>query len=368
MLGKLKEFAYEKYSRYFTFATRVRGTLLATGSPCECLFVMPRDTSVEYFLLGKLFGTNWEKIEQKRIRIASLSRHAVDLPPRAELCVAVLPARWIKAYSKLTPMICPAFLRQTIDMSGDWEDIKGRFLESRKRGVLNKFVREGRFESRITRKQSDFEYFYLRMYLPHTRKQYGREARIQSYEDFKKKHFDRGHVLMIAEDGVDVAGALNVVEGDSLLFLSGGVLDGNDDLVKRGVQTALYVEMLKYAKGAGLQRLDLGLSRPFFSDGVFRYKRAWGAGVSIDSFEDEWIFFFDPANSVNALVFFEQNPMIVTSDGNKLSGLCFAERSAYLDQRWRGRMLSDYYAPGLDDMLFIDAETRTAIRFDFPPR
>lgn len=365
-LRRLKEVAYDIYSRHFTFATCVEGTLSANGAFCRCIFVMPRDTATEHFLLNKVFGDTWRKVGARRIWIPRLRHYAKTLPRGADFCIAVLPTRWIGFLSRLTDIISPVFLRQTIDMSGDWADIKGRFLEIRKRGIFNKYVREQKFGVRVTRSDDDFENFYHRMYMPHTQKQFGREGSIYPPDYMRERDFRKGYLLMVTEVGVDVAGAVIVVEGDTMFFRTGGVLDGDEELVRRGAQTALYVAMLRHAKELAVRRLDLGLSRSFFGDGVYRHKRSWGAAVSIDSFE-HWICFLDPDKSPNAESFLAQNPLVVRSpDGAGLSGWCIQAAEGSAGPGSPDRLLKDFHAPGLDGIVVCSPGGGGSSFFPFP--
>jgi hypothetical protein len=365
-LRKLREVAYDIYSRYFTFATSVEGTLTANGALCRCLFVMPRDTATGHYLLAKLFGDTWRQVDARRIPIPLVGRYAKKLPPGIDFGVAVLPDRWIDRFSGLIDLVSPVFLRQSIDMTGDWSDIKGRFLETRKRGVFNKFVREQEFSVRLSRSDSDFEHYYRHMYLPHTRKQFGPAGSLYSFQYMRDKEFRTGSLLMVAANGVDLAGAVVEVEGDTVFFRTSGVLGGDEELVRRGVQTALYVAMLRYAKEQGARRLDLGLSRAFFGDGVYRHKRSWGAAVAVDPFE-HWICFLDPDKSRNAESFLTQNPLIVRSpDGAGLSGWCIqaAEGSAGLGSP--DRLVKDFHAPGLDGVVVCSPGGGGSSYFPFP--
>lgn len=365
MLGKLKETIYEQYAEHFTYATWVQGRLKASGSDCQCLFVMPRDTEVEYYLLEKLFGNDWSKFDQRRIWIRQACQYARQLPVGIDFCVAALPLNWTRMFAPLTDFRTHLYLRQTIDLTGDWTEIKGRFRSKSKRTDFNKFSREQQFRIRISHDEADFEFFYHRIYLPHIQK-FGKAAKVLSAAFMRNKYFVPGFLILIEDEGIAVAGALITVEGDTMHCQSDGVVDGDPALVKRGMLSALYVASLRYAKERNVRTVDLGLSRPFLNDGVYRHKRAWGASVSISGDQEEAIYFFDPASSEHFRAFLEQNPLIVTADDEHLMGLCQIGHETGGDVNHLERMLEDNCAPGLGGMIVLDSESRTRRVWPFP--
>ena len=55
-----------------------------------------------------------------------------------------------------------------------------------------------------------------------------------------------------------------------------GVLDGSRVHLAKGVIGVLYAFSAEYLKSQGTTRIGAGLSCPFLSEGVLRYKRKWG--------------------------------------------------------------------------------------------
>jgi hypothetical protein len=365
MLGKLRETIYEQYAEHFTYATRIRGRLKANGSDCQCLFVMPRETEAEYYFLERLFGNEWCRSDQRRIWIRQATQFARELPAGIDFCVAALPLNWNRLFAPLTEYRTHLYLRQSIDLTGDWSDIKGRFRSKSKRTDFNKFSREQQFKVRVSHDDADFDFFYSRIYLPHIQK-FGKAAKIPTAERLRSKYSASGFLILIEDEGVDVAGALITVEGDTMHCLSDGVVDGDPALVKRGMLSALYVASLRYAKERNLSIVDLGWSRPFLCDGVYRHKRSWGARVSISGDQEEAIYFFDPAHSENFAAFLKQNPLIVTTDDEHLMGLCMLGHEDGGDMNPLDRILEDNCAPGLEGMIVLDSESQTSRVLPFP--
>jgi hypothetical protein len=314
LTSALKIAVYGVYARYFTFSTLVEGDLRGCGTACRCLMLTARNSPFENYLLRRMFGDTFRRIRTKRAWIPWLGRRTAALPPDVDFCVAALPARWDHAFSRRCALKSPAIVHQAIDLAGDWSDLKKR-LHRKKREVLNRFMSKSPYSTRISRELGDFDRFYHRMYVPHTLRQFETSARVDSYETVKR-YFMRGFLLILSEAGEDVAGSVCYVQDDRFVFHRGGVLDGDEAHVRNGAQSASYVAMITQAKAMDLKVLDVGHSRAFFDDGVYRHKREWGASVCVDPDLDSWMYVFDPNHSEKCASFLRHNPLIVhTTDG-----------------------------------------------------
>ena len=126
----------------------------------------------------------------------------------------------------------------------------------------------------VTKDPAFFDFFYHRMYLPYMRERHRSRAIYREHEDMRKS-FDHGELLFIRKGQDLIAGVLidyqimETIPRTTQL----GVLDGNADYVREGALAAIYYYTIKYLKDKGHQRFNVGLSRPFLSDGVLRYKR-----------------------------------------------------------------------------------------------
>ena len=309
MWNVLRSAAYRIHQRYFTHATLFEGTLGGSSTSCRCLLAMPRDSLSETFLLGRIYGGSFRRIWRRRIWIPWLTRWARALPPDVDFCIASLPTRWDEVFASRCMLKGPPLVCQEIDLEGDWPDFKKR-LHRKKRELLNRFLTRSPYDSRVSRDLAEFDHFYHRMYVPHAERQFEKEAKIDSYQRLRGV-FERGFLLLLAEGGRDVAGSLCYVDGDRLVYHRGGVLDSSEEHVRNGAQAASYVAMFSQAKAMKLKRLDVGTSRAFFDDGVYRNKREWGASVRVGEDLERWWYLLNPGDSEPCASFLQQNPLIV---------------------------------------------------------
>jgi hypothetical protein len=149
-----------------------------------------------------------------------------------------------------------------------------------------------------------------------------------------------------------------------MYFFRGGVLDADEQHVRHGAQTAMYVSMLRHAKQQKVQFLDFGHSRPFFNDGVYRYKRSWGASVEVDADLATWIYLFDPKRSPRLAHFLRQHPLIARCREG-LMALGSAPDGEVVTEDMRVQLERLYYSPGLRGMVLRPAGGALPVAFDF---
>ena len=78
-----------------------------------------------------------------------------------------------------------------------------------------------------------------------------------------------------SQPGEYLGGFLVIYEASAPRLWSVGVLNGDRELVRAGVLASLYYLSFQYLSEQGFKRLNLGGSRPFFHDGILRYKRRY---------------------------------------------------------------------------------------------
>ncbi len=128
----------------------------------------------------------------------------------------------------------------------------------------------------VSRKVSDLVFFYDSMYLPSMRNRHNSYAVIEDKEYFVKKGKTGFLILLCRSDGLPVAGSLNFSKGNILYSDMNGVLMGDSQLLRNGALAAIYFNTIDYAIENHYAYLDMGLTTPILSDGVFKHKLRWG--------------------------------------------------------------------------------------------
>jgi hypothetical protein len=315
-LRSIKRAIYPLTSKLVTNTVLVEGYLKGTDQPFRTLFV--HNCLFNTALMARMYAQPPDILQRRRIGIPSLGSMVRSRHGNFDLCIAVVPKVYDAMFSPLCAYRGQEEVRQVIDTSGTWEEVRARFSKKRRQMTNNFGARYG-LTYRISHADEDFDFFYHRMHVPHIRRRYGDLSEMDSHASMRE-FFHKGFVLFVLREGVPVAGALSLVQGDSILFRRSGVLDGDDTHIKGGAQTALYYFQLRHAIHSGYRSLDTMKSAPFLNDGVFCHKADWGARALPDNEARQSVLYFVPEPDARTARFFEINPAVVC-EGNGLSGV-----------------------------------------------
>lgn len=341
LLGTLKRAVYPVSSKLVARAWLVDGVLKGSGVPFKTLFV--HDGNFNESLQKKMYEGEPRVLFRRRIPIAALGALLARRRGAVDLAVAVVPTFYERMFGDLADLKGREEVQQVIDTSVGWEAMRQAFVK-KKRQITNNFDERYGLSYRVSNAPADLDVFYHRMHVPHIRRRYGELALIDSYEE-TKAFFEKGRLLFVTKDGEDVAGALSLVDGKTIVFRRTGVLDGDEDVVKGGAQTALYFFQLKYAVENGFTAVDAMNSAPFLNDGVFRHKAEWGARAWPDREATRWVYWFTRGPGEKLGRFFDANPVVVDRPGGGLRGVVGSATDP-----------SRLHTRGLDDLLVYGAD------------
>ncbi len=338
----VKRGLYPAAAMLFSRAKVVEGRLKKHGTPFRCLIVDNAQFG-DYFV-QRVYEEPPAVVERRRIWIPALRGILRRHSPSCDLLVAVLPKRYDRMVRGLYDYRATENVRQVIDTSGTWDDVRKR-LSKTKRQISNNFEEKHGLAHRMSTAPEDFDFFYRRMFVPHIQRKFGALAAIDPYEEMKR-FFQQGMLLFVTKEGRDAAAALCVVRGDVLEFRRTGVLDGDDSHISGGAQTALYYFQLRFANGQGLRAIDTMMSASFLNDGVYLHKKEWGAAVQPDDEARAWVYLFNARPSESIARFFESNPMVVHGPGG-LEGVVGAPGPGREDGQGLDELVRRYQANGL---------------------
>ena len=94
-----------------------------------------------------------------------------------------------------------------------------------------------------------------------------------------------GYKLLIvknANDKIVSASFFNTTK-NKIFSRYNGVINGDYEYIKKGAESALYYFLIDWAMRQGIKIFDFGDCRPFSTDGVFQYKKKWGAEMKRSS-------------------------------------------------------------------------------------
>jgi hypothetical protein len=346
LLGAVKRRVYPFGTKLVATATLVEGSLKGAEVPFRCLFV--HNCNFNEHLRHRMYGGEPTVLRKRRVLIPTLRRTIQQRRGDFDLCVAVLPMFYERMLGDLCDVKGREEVRQVIDTSRGWEAMRLEFAK-KKRQTTNNFAERYGLSYRMSKDPKDFDLFYHRMHVPHIKRRYGELSQINPYEELEA-FFHKGVLLFVTKDDAPIAGALSVIEGKSLVFRRTGVLDGDEDAVKGGAQTALYYLQLRYAVDNGFDAVDTMKSAPYLNDGVFRHKAEWGATTLPDDEAERFVFFFTPGPPSKLAAFFQANPVVVDAAGSRLQAVVGDPRPESTPASTRNDVTKRYHTKGLSEL------------------
>jgi hypothetical protein len=217
---------------------------------------------------------------------------------------------------------------------------------------LNK-IRSSPFTVAISKERRDFDTFYENMYLPHVRQRYGDGAIIKG-KRILEKDFRSGFLFLLGDGRRHIAGALVREEGDVITETTLGVLAGADEVLRMGVSGAIDYHLLDWAAACNKTYMNVGHTRPFPHDGVFRNKKKWLMTISpdMDGVMDMAIKIRRFDSTMAAIL--RQWPFVFHTDRG-LSVFCGHDGSEQAGEKEIDRLVQHHALAGLQNLIMISA-------------
>jgi Acetyltransferase (GNAT) domain len=238
--------------------------LLAAGHPRWSQYVIKRLFSDE------------PRVEQAAlVPVWHLQRHLEQRQKEADLTLVGLDSISARFFMPPHDLALPPLVSCWGHVPEKEQLCKG--MNSNQKSDMDRVRREG-FAGEFSSKAAEFDLFYTRYYKPYIQSRHGVDAQMSPRWMVRLMH-RLGGILWVCRDGERLAGDIVVRQGRDIIPVVSGVLDARMDLVRQGVQAAVYVHMLQLAARWGCNRILLGGSRPSLHDGVLRYKSKWLSGL-----------------------------------------------------------------------------------------
>lgn len=171
----------------------------------------------------------------------------------------------------------PDWIDMGIDTEGGFEDVKQRFRRDARRNDLRR-VRRGGYRCEITSDRRAIADFYDRQYEPYVRFAHG-DGAFMAPKWHVVRQGAKGALLQVVLEDEVVAGGIVYPADDVLVSLWMGLPPHLHENPPDAVISALYVFLIRYAIDYGYAWVDFAGTRGFLNDGVFQFKRKWGAEI-----------------------------------------------------------------------------------------
>lgn len=126
---------------------------------------------------------------------------------------------------------------------------------------------------KVEGRETDFDTFYNRFYLPYIRDRHGALVFPRDPQWLKDRLLEGGAMIWVETAEGRIAASIVQAIGEVLHSWVLGVRDGDPVLMKSGAVSAIYRFTVEYAQQRGCTSLNLGLCKANLRDGVLQYKR-----------------------------------------------------------------------------------------------
>ena len=307
------------------------------------------------YILNLLYAAEPTKEKLGKIFIGKVKSQTKLYSPGVDLVLVGIDEIFSKFLSGLGFLVIPEWVMFKLDLAKPLP--KGK-RHKQLNSNLRKVKKYG-YSLEMTKDFSKFEYFYHHMYLPYAKNKYGKLSLVGGFHDLRKI-FERGALLLTNRGNECIVGDLIQMDKGTISSRYTGVRDGKIEYVEEGALAASYYFTILWAKEKGYKWVDFGHCRPFFHDGAFLHKKAWGMEIMKSTrrtLSAKAIVGMKACSRRPELLnFLAKNPFI-TIDRGKLKGLIFTQQEPTITPEEVQALHRTYSIPGIDSFVIGSPET-----------
>lgn len=238
----------------------------------------------------------------------------------------------------------PDWISMIVPIEKDWETIEQRFNKT-----TRKQIRRMDYQFEASDDPDVIARFYDDFYVPFVRHRHDADVIFESRKSVEKRA-RQGKVLRVLDGDEAIVSGIVYFEDDVLYFLWIGLAEKYLSTPPPAALMAIYYYCLRYAFDNGFKAANWLGTRGFPTDGVFQFKRRWGARID-DSFTPNAILIKPAQNSVSAAKFLEAVPLLVRRNG-RLQMIFGSTAETCGDKDIRG-MMSNFACGGIDQIKVV---------------
>jgi hypothetical protein len=299
-------------------------------------------------LKSLLFAERAEENEIGRIPFWKLS--ALVDSEIGDITIIEAVERVIRTLPASGAIVLPFLVQMTLDVQGDWRDVRLRIPGKRRRDQ-ERIVRKCGYSYEVSNSEKDFEMFYHQMYLPTAQRRYGELAGLATIEEVYP-YFRHGRLLFVKRNDIYVSAFLCLAHGDVVHAKFGGVFEGDPQLIQEGAQGTVYYATIRWAnQQEKYKAVNLEGCLPYLDNPVFRYKRSWGTSVSVAPHLHGRTWIKSQRNIPAVRQFLKDNPFITVDKSGRLQGLIVVDDPDKVSPETKAEWRKCYETLGLDGLL-----------------
>ena len=304
--------------------------------------------------IARVYETAPTQVFIKRAFIWNLKRIISEYSSNIDLTL-IDTHRLFRHFVKVkNSFLIPHFVKLILDINKPMEEVSKMFSRNVK-GDL-RITRKFNYSYDTFSDLKSLKFFYEKMYVPYIKERYPERAEILELDELKGI-IKKGMLIFVKSEGKYICGSLCENRKKHFFFHQLGILDGNEDFLRKRALTALYYFTIIKAKEENAKVLDFDTTGPFLSDGLLRHKIKWGARVCRDRTKDRLLTLIVNRHK-NVAPIFTAQPFICIENGT-LKAVIFVSGDTEADN-FDIKSFNDQFAtPGITALKIIDSEKQT---------
>lgn len=240
-------------------------------------------------------------------------------------------------------LVLPDWVCMVTPLADTWEETVQGFRKTMRKNI-GRLIRKNEYQCQATTDPDEIKAFYDEYYQAFINSRYSGEVFMTPRLQVERRA-RQGVILKVMGPDGPVAGGVYFPQGDQFCLLISGMPEALVDNPPEAAISALYYFSIRFAFDNGFKAVNFMGTRAFPDDGLFQFKRKWGAELK-DAFSIDAILFRPANNSPKAARFCELFPFIVRR-GEEL-GLVLCTTSKGMTAQDRDRLVAGSHTGGLD--------------------
>ncbi len=296
-----------------------------SGNPLRIAY-LALDRTISYYWMSRLFKEDYGYKRKKIIPAWRLYRYFIRNKENVDIAIAETNNYTRKCAKSDFGFLVPRWFQMQLDTN------ESTIKLMRKNGIIRR-IKKHKLTYKEKNTAEDYNFFYHSMYIPYTSGRHKKSAIIIDYKYFMKKSREKGARLwFIYKDEKPVAGIFIDYIGDKFRMCVVGILDGRDDIMRMGVNGAIYHFVVRNFIKQGIKSINIGGTSPVLSDGLTKYKISLGAkSEDIKYYQSQYLWIIPLKDSVSVRNVLKFNPLIFRLQ-DSIYSLLFVDPEDYSDK------------------------------------
>lgn len=316
---------------------------LKTGPDNESVTLLYVGRNANLFHLKNKYFKDTETVSTHRANLLTYRQYMDEVVSDADVIFVDIGFPYHRRFLKTGDYLeLPDWVFLCAPIAETWDDTVQNFRKTMRKNI-RRLIKKNNYRYEIETGQRAAKEFYNDYYRNFINARYGEETTMTSLTEVKIR-MKNGVILKVVGDAGPVAAGVYFSMNDEFCLLASGMPEAFVDNPPEAAVSALYYFSMHYAFDHGYKAVNFLGTRAFPDDGLFQYKRKWGAVVRDDFSIDSIL--FRPANTRKAARFCELFPMVARNGEDLELVMCSTAHDLAVDDIHR--LVADKHCSGLD--------------------